>query len=260
MTAKTDHPAQEAPAAVTVENAAAVGRFVICCEHASNAFPAPWGTLGLTEAQRHAHIAWDPGALGLARALARHLQAPLVAATVSRLIYDLNRPPQSPGAMAQTSEVFAVPGNTALSTAERVARTEAIYLPFHQSLRALLARRLAAGQRPVLLTVHSFTPIYHGKPREVEFGIIHDADPSLARSVLVEAGARMILAARLNEPYSAADEVTHTLALHATPLGLPNVMLEIRNDLIPTPEAEETMAEHLAPVLRAALAAIESEV
>jgi predicted N-formylglutamate amidohydrolase len=259
MAGKTDQKVQDAPAVVAVENAAATGRFVICCEHASNAFPAVWGTLGLTEAQRRAHIAWDPGALGLARALAQRLQAPLVAATISRLIYDLNRPPQSPGAMAEASEVHVVPGNAGLCTAERVARTEAVYLPFHQSLRALLAQRSAAGLRPVLVTVHSFTPVYRGQPRVVEFGIIHDADPTLAAAVLAEAQARTALVARLNEPYSAADEVTHTLALQATPMGLPNVMLEIRNDLIASPEAEAQMADTLAPLLQAALAATESE-
>lgn len=244
--------------AVTVETPAAPGPFVLVCEHASNAFPAPWGDLGLSAAQRQAHISWDPGALGLARALARRLNAPLVAANQSRLIYDLNRPPQSPGAMAARSEVHDIPGNAALGPAERLARTEAIYLPFHARLQAELARRLAQGQRPVMVTVHSFTPIFNGQPRAVEFGIIHDAAPALAHAVIAEAQTRTHLAARLNEPYSAADEVTHTLALHATPMGLLNVMLEIRNDLIATPEAEEAMADLLAPVLRAARARLEA--
>lgn len=239
---------------VTVENPDAPGPFVVVCEHASNAFPEPWGDLGLTAQQARAHIAWDPGALGLARGLARLLGAPLVAATVSRLIYDLNRPPQSAGAMAARSEVYAIPGNAALTPDQRQARTEAIYLPFHARLREILATRLARGQTPALVTVHSFTPVYNGTPRMVEFGIIHDAAPALAQAVLAEAQARTGLQARLNEPYSAADEVTHTLALHATPLGLANVMLELRNDLIATPEAEASMARMLAPVLVAALA------
>ena len=49
-----------------IENPEAGGRMVLVCEHASNEFPAPWGDLGLTAAQQRAHIAWDPGALGLA--------------------------------------------------------------------------------------------------------------------------------------------------------------------------------------------------
>lgn len=244
------------PDAVTVERADAPGPFLIVCEHAANAFPAPWGDLGLDGAQQRAHIAWDPGALGLARGLARGLDAPLIAANLSRLIYDLNRPPHSPGAMAERSEIHRVPGNEGLTAAQRVARTEAIYLPFHARLRAEIARRLARGQRPVLVTVHSFTPVYNGVPRAVEFGVIHDADARLAQAVLVEAVARTTLETRLNEPYSAADEVTHTLALQATPMGLANVMLEIRNDLIATGAAQDAMAETLAPVLTGALSRI----
>ena len=53
--------------------------------------------------------------------------------------------------------------------------------------------------------------------------------------------------------------MTHTLRLHATPYGLPNAMLEIRNDLIATPEAEVAMAERLAPVIAAAVEMIERE-
>lgn len=241
---------------VVTENREARGPFLVVCEHASNRFPAAFGTLGLSPRARTAHIAWDPGALGVARRLAQLLDAPLVAAGVSRLVYDLNRPPHSAGAMTARSEDYDIPGNLHLGPDERLRRTEAIYLPFHARLRAEIARRLAAGRPPVVVTVHSFTPVWFGKPRTVEFGVIHDADPALALAVVAEAKARTHLDCRLNEPYSAADEVTHTLRLQATPYGLANVMLEIRSDLIADPAAEEAMATGLAPVLKAALAAI----
>lgn len=234
------------------------GDLVLVCEHASNAFPATWGDLGLTEAQREAHIAWDPGALPVARALAEVLNATLVEARVSRLIYDLNRPPHSRGAMPEVSEIFEIAGNKDLSEAARLARTRAIYLPFHDALRAHLAERLAARRPTQIITVHSFTPIYHGTQRAVEFGVIHDADPSLAEAIVAEARAQTPLKTELNAPYSAADEVTHTLALHATPMGLRNAMLEIRNDLIATPETQESMALTLAPVLKSAFERLES--
>lgn len=241
---------------VETENGSAPGPFLFVCEHASNAFPQAFGALGLSADARRAHIAWDPGALGVARRLAANLNAPLVYACVSRLIYDLNRPPSSPGAMTAQSETYAIPGNQALDVAERKRRTEAIYLPFHDTLHGEIARRMAAGAVPILVTIHSFTPVWFGKARAVELGVIHDADPTLARAVLTEAKARTGLDCRLNEPYSAADEVTHTLRLHATPYGLQNVMLEIRNDLVADATAEETIAGTLAPVLEAALAAV----
>jgi predicted N-formylglutamate amidohydrolase len=243
---------------VSVEQEQALGPMVIVCEHASNHIPPEWGGLGLTADERRSHIAWDPGALGLARGLARRLSAPLVHANVSRLVYDLNRPPHAPGAMAAKSEVYRIPGNENLSPEVRLSRTEAVYLPFHDALRALIARRCAMGPLPVIVTVHSFTPMWFGTPRRVEFGVIHDADDRLARAVVAEAEARTGLSVGLNEPYSAADGVAHTLRLQATPCGLLNVMLEIRNDLITTPQAEEAMADLLAPVLKAALARVEN--
>ena len=238
---------------------AAGRRVILVCEHAANHFPARFGDLGLSGAQRQAHIAWDSGALGLSRALMQRLGATLIHAPVSRLIYDCNRAPDMAGAMPSRSELHDIPGNAALSPAERLARTRAIYLPFHDALHALIARRIALGLRPVLITVHSFTPIYFGKPRRVEFGVIHDADPGLALALLQAARQLTGLRAELNAPYSAADDVTHTLRLQATPYGLPNAMLEIRNDLIAAPEAEQAMADQLAPVLNMGLVEIQKQ-
>ncbi|MDP3959755.1 MAG: N-formylglutamate amidohydrolase [Pseudorhodobacter sp.] len=256
MTAHGNAPQTCFPA--RIERPDAAGRIVLVCEHASNAFPAPWGDLGLTAAQQRAHIAWDPGALAVAQGLAQRLQSCLVHAPVSRLIYDCNRAPDQPGAMAARSEVYDIPGNIALDPAARAVRAATVYLPFHEALRGVLARRIALGLAPVMVTIHSFTPVYLGQSRTVEFGVIHDADPTLARAVLAAALAQTRLRAELNAPYSAADDVTHTLRLQATPYGLANVMLEIRNDLIATPTAQEAMAERLAPVLLQALATFDT--
>lgn len=237
-----------------LRNAHGVGRFLIVCEHASNAFPEEFGNLGLDAEARAAHIAWDPGALGVARHLSDLLDSPLVAATVSRLIYDCNRPPDAEGAMPCESEVYGIPGNCGLDTPERLARTEVVYLPFHGAVARQLAQMLAQGHRPVLVTVHSFTPVWFGKPREVQLGIIHDTDPGYAQAVH-EAAQDLPLHIALNEPYSAADGVVHTLRLHATPHDLPHVMLEIRNDLLGDLAAQHAMAETLADVLDRARAA-----
>lgn len=241
-----------------VENESGASPIVLVCEHASCLFPPRWGDLGLSRDQAHAHIAWDPGALGLARGLSARLDAALVHAPVSRLIYDCNRAPDQRGAFAERSEDQVIPGNQQLGADERVARVEAVYLPFQAALHGVLMRRLARGQDTVVVTIHSFTPVWHGQRRAVEFGVIHDADERLARAILAEARAQTGLVAALNEPYSAADDVTHTLRVQATPYGLANAMLEIRNDLIASPPAEAAMAEVLAPVIAAALGALHS--
>ena len=248
-------PAADFPI-VRIENPSARGPFLIICEHASNCFPSGLGTLGLSDAARSAHIAWDPGALGLARGLAQRLDAMLIAAEVSRLIYDLNRAPNAPGARTARSENYEIPGNYGLDSDERRRRTATVYVPFHAAVRAEIAARLAAGTAPVLVTVHSFTPVYHGQKRDVELGIIHDADATLANAVLGAAKSQTSLNTQLNAPYSAADDVTHTLRLHATPYGLLNVMLEIRNGLLADAGAEHEMADKLAPVLLTAISAL----
>lgn len=250
----TDATVTPGPFVPVIENSSGQSPVIFVCEHASNAMPAPWGNLGLMPDQTCAHIAWDPGALGLALGLSQRLDATLIHAPVSRLIYDCNRAPDMPGAMPARSEIHDIPGNAAISPAERLARTNAVYTPWANALHNLIAARIALGRRPTVITIHSFTPIFHGKPRSVEFGIIHDADPTLARAIHAASG-QTGLNAQINEPYSAADDVTHTLRLHATPYGLQNAMLEVRNDLIADPQAQSAMADTLAPVLTAALSA-----
>ncbi|MCC6304652.1 MAG: N-formylglutamate amidohydrolase [Rhodobacteraceae bacterium] len=246
-----------APFPALVERRAARGRWVVACEHASNLFPEAVGSLGLGEAERAAHIAWDPGALPLARGLAAALDGVLVAARVSRLVYDCNRPPDAAGAMAVASEHYRIPGNEGLAPAARAARARAVYLPFQEALRREIVGRIAEGRRPALVTVHSFTPVWFGTPRRVELGLIHDADPALARAAAALAAARTPLVSALNAPYSAADGVTHTLRLQAVPYGIPNVMIEVANSLLATPAAQAAMAATLAPILAAALESVE---
>jgi len=221
---------------------------VLVCEHASSFIPSALKGLGLSAPDRLSHAAWDPGALLVAKAMSAALDAPLVAARVSRLVYDCNRPPEAPDAMPVRSEVIEVPGNRDLTPADRIARTEQIYVPF----RDTLAKVLAAKPGAALVTVHSFTPVWHGQPRAAEIGLLHDADDSLARAML---GRAAILPARaeLNVPYSAADGVTHTLMVHGT--GRPNVMIEIRNDLIADEGVAHDLGGALAAVCIAALSA-----
>jgi len=241
------------------ENATGAGPLLLACEDASNAFLPQWDDLGLNPDQARAHIAGNQGALGLAHGLAERLHATLTHAPVSGLIYDLNRGPDMAGAMRSRSEVHDIPGNAALTRAQPLARTHAVYLPWAYGLRSLICSRIASGRRSVVISIHSFTPVHHGKPRAVEFGLIHDADPTLALDIVAAAtGSNLNVA--LNQPYSAADGVTHTLRLQATPYGLRNAMLEVRNDLITTPEAVESMADRLAPILTHAIAAHHAEV
>lgn len=234
-----------------LNDAARVNGIVIVCEHAANIFPAEFGYLGLTEDQRRAHIAWDPGALGVARAMARALKAILVAGRVSRLIYDCNRPPEAPSAFPARSEVFAIPGNVDLSADEKLRRVQAVYEPFRKGLTDVLNN----FDEAVIVTVHSFTPVFDGKIRSCEIGILHDSDTRLADQMLADWPEDAPLRATRNDPYGPEDGVTHTLKEHGISRGWRNVMLEIRNDLIGTSHLQEQVGQLLATRVSEALLA-----
>lgn len=227
------------------------GQAALClvCEHASAVIPPALGTLGLAPEHRQSHAVWDIGAEALALELSSRLGAPLVNATVSRLVYDLNRPPEAPDSMPSQSGEVPVPGNRDLSEAEKAARAAQVYDPFHATLSDLLDR---FATPPVLVTIHSFAPVWHGTPRRTQLGLLHDADASLAEAMLSAADDTLVT--HLNEPYSASDGVTHTLARHATERGLKNVMIEVRNDLLREGSDVARIAAYLTHLLNTALA------
>ncbi|MBD9372953.1 N-formylglutamate amidohydrolase [Rhizobium sp. ARZ01] len=234
---------------VAVENADGRSRFILVCEHASRLMPERLGTLGLSQDALESHIAWDPGALAVARVMAKSLDATLIHQRFSRLAYDCNRPPESPSAMPATSEIYPVPGNAALTDAARMERAEALYFPFRDRIAALLRQRIVEGRAPILVTIHSFTPIYFGEPRPVEVGILHDTDSRLADLMLSAAERTSLYDARRNEPYGPEDGVTHTLKMHGLENGLLNVMIEVRNDLIKDENSQGVMADYLTGLL-----------
>lgn len=234
--------------AVALENATARSGLVLVCEHASCLLPASAGDLGLPPAALSSHIAWDPGALAIARRLSEKLDGLLVHQRFSRLIYDCNRPPESPAAMPEKSEIYEIPGNRDLTPAERYARTAAFYIPFHDRVSSEIARLEGEGRQPVIVTVHTFTPVYFGKSREVEIGILHDTDSRLADAML-EAAADGPYRVERNSPYGPEDGVTHTLRLHALPQGHANVMIEVRNDLVRDDAEVEAISSYLADLI-----------
>ncbi len=238
--------------AVEVHNPGGAGPCVLVCEHASCAIPAALGTLGLRDEDRKSHAVWDPGAFGVACALSALLDAPLVAARYSRLVYDCNRPPEAPSAMPERTELVEVPGNAGLDAVTRQIRVGEFYIPFTRALAGAIAAHPAP--RPALVTIHSFNPTYFGRPREVELGILHDSDSRLADALLAALPGGGTV--RRNSPYGPEDGVTHTLRVQGVDRGLPNVMIEIRNDLIATETEQRRMAADLAEALKRALAGL----
>ncbi len=236
---------------VRVEASSSTPSVLIVCEHASNRIPQHLQSLGVTDDVAHSHVAWDPGALGVAQALLSRLPGVLVAGGVSRLVYDCNRPPEAASAVPEKSEIYQIPGNTGLSAKARGDRVAKVYDPFSETVSHQIATH--AASLTAMVTVHSFTPVFHGEARSVELGVLHGKDDLLALDMLAKQPAPAPYTIRLNEPYSASDGVAHTLDKHGVANGLPNVMLEIRNDLIRQAAEQDAMAAFLAPWIDAAL-------
>lgn len=251
LASSAHEPSRAAEPVARIDNPDAGSPILLICEHASNHLPAPYGTLGLSALARESHIAWDPGALGVAQGLSRLLEAPLVHATVSRLALDLNRDPAAPDSIVETSERTAIPSNAALSAAERRRRIGEIYEPFHAAVETFMEGRRAPTR--AVVSVHSFTPVYRDAVRPWHVGLIFDADDRLARAVeaLLKRDPGLVIG--MNAPYSPADRVFHTLERHAVRRGLAPLMIEIRNDLIREPDRQAAWAGRLAPLLAQAL-------
>ena len=216
------------------------------CDHASNRLPE--GGLGLDPALLSTHIAFDIGAAAVTRALAAVYGAPALLGGWSRLLIDLNRGADDPTLVMKLSDGSIIPGNVSGGAAEVARRIAAYHAPYHAAIDAELDRM---GKGAVVISMHSFTPAWKGRPRPWEIGILYDRDrrlsaPLMAR--LTEAGFSI----GDNEPYSGALE-GDTLYQHGTLRGLPHVLIEIRQDLISSDAVAQEFALRLKPILDAAL-------
>ncbi|MCF6326287.1 MAG: N-formylglutamate amidohydrolase [Devosiaceae bacterium] len=226
-------------------NKGGAGPVVLVCEHASPYIPKYFNGLGLADEIKSSHIAWDPGAFDLAKCLSSKFDAPLVHSNISRLVYDCNRGAGEASAMTARSEIFDVPGNVEISSSEAHARIEQIYNPFSITLDKVIEEKKSLIATPLLVTIHSFTPVYFGQKRDVEIGILHSSDSRLANEMLALAPMFGNIKIERNQPYGPEDGVAHTLEEHGIKNNLPNVMIEVRNDLLADSEGAKRICEVL---------------
>lgn len=235
-------------------NQAGASRAVLICDHAGRAIPKALGTLGLDEAALWRHIAWDIGIADVTRELSRLMDAPAVLAGYSRLVIDCNRRLGDPTSIAQESDGVRVPGNCGLTAADRVARAEACFHPYHQAVSRLMAARMNAGLVPALISMHSFTPVMNGFERPWHVGILWNRDPRLPVPLMERLARDPEICVGDNEPYTGRDEHGYSIYVHGQDLGVPHVLIEIRQDLIDTHHGAKAWAERLAGVFAELLA------
>jgi len=236
------------PAPVLEENARGRSPFLLISDHYGRAIPRALGDLGLAESELGRHIAWDVGIAGVARALAGHLDAHLVAQRYSRLVIDCNRPPQAPSSIPRISENTVIPGNEALSREAVEARRREVFDPYHRRIGEVIDRRMRDGIPTVLVALHSFTPVYANIARPWHVGTLYRRDSGLPSLLLKSFRAQADLVVGDNEPYAVSEETDYTIPVHGEARGLLNSGIEIRQDLITEEAGQREWAERLANI------------
>ena len=250
-TAKGLLTAGDPPPVVTL-NEGARAPLLFVCDHASNRLPQSLGSLGLDPAALSEHVAIDIGAESLTRLLAARFDASAVLAGYSRLVIDCNRDPADITSIREISDHWVIPGNRRLPSDAVKARRDAVFEPFHAAIDAQLSALQGKDLTPIVIAVHTFTPQLRGVDRPWHVGILSGRDRRIADPLIAALAADESLIVGDNQPYSGLRFAGYTIEQHAMRIGLPNAMIEIRQDLT----ASDRDVEHWADLLAQALAPI----
>jgi predicted N-formylglutamate amidohydrolase len=232
------------------ENAAGRSPYLLTCDHYGRLIPRVLGDLGVPASEMERHIAWDIGIAGVAEGLAKRLDAHLIAQRYSRLVIDCNRPPCVGSSIPVISEATAIPGNEGLTRAAAEARRQSIFDPYHRRIGEIIDRRLREGVPTVLVSLHSFTPVYAGVARPWHIGTLYNRDTRLPPLLLRLLRAKGDLVVGDNEPYAVSDETDYTIPVHGEVRGLMNSGIEIRQDLIADRAGQQQWTDRLARIFR----------
>jgi predicted N-formylglutamate amidohydrolase len=234
---------------VKQENSAGRSPFLLIADHYGRAIPHLLGDLGLAKSELERHIAWDIGIAGTASALSKHLDAHLIAQHYSRLVIDCNRPPHAASSIPRISESTVIPGNEGLTREAAAARKREVFDPYHRRISETIDDRLRKGVPTILVSLHSFTPVYGGIARPWHVGTLYQSNNQLPSLLLARLRALPDLIVGDNQPYAVTNETDYTIPVHGEARGLMNSGIEIRQDLIAEEAGQREWAQRLANVL-----------
>jgi len=197
------------------------------------------------------HWAWDPGAAMITRAMASRFSSGAVLARASRLVCDVNRKVGGPGFIRDVLEGAPLGFNQGVDAEEVSRRVERYYLPYHRCLHDRLQDRLAEGKSPLLLAVHSFTPVMGEDVREMEVSVVFDERCPDRAQRFIEAFEREGLTVGVNQPYSGIRGQMYSAWHHGKGCGIDYLELEMRQDFFETRKAAHEMTEIVARALAA---------
>ncbi len=219
------------PDPVGVYNIVANSPWLFLCEHASKKIPLSLEQLGLADSQINRHIGWDIGILDLTKELVSRLNAPLIFQQYSRLVIDCNRPLNSPDLIPVSSEDTQIPGNRDLDVSDREKRINGIWKPYQDYIKNYFIEK--KEKQKMVVSMHSFTPVFKGESRPWHIGLLYNRDPRMAlalKKALEKYDHSVNIG--MNQPYTVSDEEDYTVPEFGEATGLPHVLIEIRQDLI----------------------------
>ncbi len=243
------------PPVYEIVNPAGPAPVLIACDHAQNRIPRALANLGLSAHQLDLHIAYDIGGKEVALQLSEMFDAPLIMSGYSRLVVDMNRHLDDDSLIVQESDNIVVPGNQRLVQADREQRIDTFFHPYHAAYGKMAERLRTRHESPILISVHSFTPVFNGFRRPWDYGVLwDDSHERLARALLKGFAGMEGLVVGDNEPYSANDPQGYAQMVHAEQRGLEMAMLEIRQDLIDTADGQVRAASNIYDVVSSIMA------
>ncbi len=217
---------------------------LLTCEHASARLPSPLESSGDDRPWMQTHWAWDLGAEALCRELSERLGGRAVAARFSRLVCDANRPCEHPDWIRESVEGHALSFNRGLTSGERARRRETCWVPYHRAID----EQLRAERPALMVAMHSFTPVWKGRGRPMEIGVLYDDHEPLALA-LADALSRAGSTVALNAPYSGFDGLMYAASRHGKAHKVPYLELEIRQDRLADPAGIAQLGQRIAGAL-----------
>ena len=247
--------APDEPDGTVIERANGSAPMLLTADHAGNLVPRSLGQLGLPASELERHIGIDIGILGVSQEISRLLDATLIYQRYSRLVIDCNRHPQHPSAFASMSDHTEVPGNQNIAVADAARRITDIFMPYHAAISSWLDMRRAHVVPAALVAMHSFTPHHRalGGERPWPIAMLFHRDNAIATRLIDLLRENTSLQVGENQPYAASPETDFAIPVHGEARSVLVVGIEIRQDLIATPEAQKEWSALLAPLLNQAV-------
>jgi predicted N-formylglutamate amidohydrolase len=246
--------AADEPPPFELLNPAGRGRALLFCDHANRIIPRGLNQLGLQGDDLTRHIAWDIGAADATRHMSAVLDAPAVLCNYSRLVVDCNRMLQDATLIPRVSDGTAIPGNAAISEADRQRRLTEIYAPYHRAIEDLAEELRRRHGVAAMLSIHSCTERMNGQFRPWEIGVCWEKDDRMAKPVMEALRRKGTINVGDNQPYGLVAGEDASVPLHAVRRGWPHFQVELRQDLIATSATARQWADILIDALRPVLA------